>query len=103
MAVEKHTIDELDAAARYLEQSAQEIRLAIETMRKHGLESVLVHGRVVRDTYISAIWSWSAKLPFSAKVQGVDHANGRTTQAELIKRRSANDMARRKKKKEGTQ
>ncbi len=102
MAREKHTIDDLEAAARYLEQSAAQVRESVELLRKCGLAELLIHGNVIVNRYLPAIWSWACHLPFEARVQSEDFTHKRPTQAALVKARSTADTASRKRKSKGT-
>lgn len=102
MSREKRTIDDLETAARYLEQSAAQVREAIETLKNADCAEILIHSNAVIGRYLPAIWAWSCHLPFEARVQSEDFKNQRPTQAAIVKARAKPDNERRKKKKEAT-
>lgn len=88
MAREPRTIEQLEFAAEYLEQSGAKVRDTIAAMKRVAMPSLLMHGNAVLNTHLPIMWDWACRLPHEVESQSRDFVAKRASVAAKTKARA---------------
>lgn len=89
MAREIRDLEQLKATAHELSEIASRVADVVKSMETEGLDSLLIHGAAVANTYLPFIYDWSVKLSADCNIQVRAMKEGRRSRAHIDKARNA--------------